>query len=64
MYRITVQGNMKACFHKQGKCRADFPKNIFASLISVGLFFPRIVYGPCWTLTNEGGIRHAFASLT
>ena len=55
---------MKACFHKQGKCRADFPKNIFASLISVGLFFPRIVYGPCWTLTNEGGIRHAFASLT
>ena len=29
VYRITVQGNMKACFHKQGKCRADFPKNIY-----------------------------------
>jgi len=25
-----MRENVKACFHKQGKCRADFPTNMYS----------------------------------
>ena len=42
-----MHGNTKACF---------FPRIVFSSP-----FFPRIMYRPSQTLTDEGSIKHPFA---